>query len=171
MPHTTSSRPDPDQMARLAEDITDRLREHFPREGEGVRQALALAEEAGEFLAAYRRWSGRARRTGTLNDVAAELADVLITTYVTACVLDMPLGRVPEFLPDDNPDLPVIGLFRLAGSFLDSYVNNDGKGAEVYLTSIAIAAQDAATTIGIDLRAAVDAKVQILYTRGWRDPR
>ncbi|MFC5186988.1 pyrophosphohydrolase domain-containing protein [Actinomadura harenae] len=171
MLHATSSRPDPDQMARLAEDITDRLREHFPLEGEGVRQALALAEEAGEFLAAYRRWSGRARRAGTLDDVAAELADVLITTYVTARVLGIPLGHIPELLPDDDPDLPVIRLFRLAAWFLDSYVNNDGKGAEVYLTSIATAAQDAATTIGIDLCAAVDAKVQILYARGWRDPR
>ena len=47
-------------------------------------QALAVAEEAGELIGAYRRWTGRARRTGTLRDLEDEVADVLIVTAVFA---------------------------------------------------------------------------------------
>ena len=47
-------------------------------------QALVVAEEAGELVGAYRRWSGRARRTGTLAELQDEVADVLIVTAVFA---------------------------------------------------------------------------------------
>jgi NTP pyrophosphatase (non-canonical NTP hydrolase) len=52
-----------------------------------TRQVLALAEEAGEFVGAYRRWAGEARRTGTFEEMADELADVVITAFVAAAVL------------------------------------------------------------------------------------
>jgi NTP pyrophosphatase (non-canonical NTP hydrolase) len=45
-------------------------------------QALCVAEEAGELVGAYRRWAGKARRTGTRRGLEDEVADVLI---VTAC--------------------------------------------------------------------------------------
>lgn len=48
------------------------------------RQALALAEEVGEFVGAWRRWRGQARRTDTREHVIEELADVVITAYVLA---------------------------------------------------------------------------------------
>ena len=79
--------PLPQTAARLA----DRLREHFDPATLPVQQVLALAEEAGEFTAAYRRWAGLARRTGPWHDVEAELADVVITAYVTAHVLGIDL--------------------------------------------------------------------------------
>ena len=79
--------PLPQTAARLA----DRLREHFNPDTLPVQQVLALAEEAGEFTAAYRRWAGMARRTGPWHDVEAELADVVITAYVTAHVLGIDL--------------------------------------------------------------------------------
>ena len=75
--------PLPAVAARLA----DRLREHFNPATLPVQQVLALAEEAGEFTAAYRRWAGLARRPGPWHDVETELADVVITAYVTAAVL------------------------------------------------------------------------------------
>lgn len=75
-----------------------------------VRQALSLAEEAGEFVAAVRRHYGLARRSGPLEDVAAEAADVVITTFA------------------------------------------------------------AAHDMGIDLEAAIAAKLAIIYSRGWREP-
>ena len=77
----------PAAAARLAA----RLREHFDPAALPVQQVLALAEEAGEFTAAYRRWAGMARRTGPWDDVEAELADVVITAYVTAAVLGIDL--------------------------------------------------------------------------------
>ncbi|MGH3882889.1 MAG: hypothetical protein ACRDRC_05730 [Pseudonocardiaceae bacterium] len=76
-----------------------------------MRQGLAIAEEAGETVGALRRYLGVARRTGTLDDVATELADVVITAYTTA------------------------------------------------------------HRLGIDLPAAIDTKTQIIFSRGWRDPR
>jgi NTP pyrophosphatase (non-canonical NTP hydrolase) len=48
------------------------------------RQVLGLAEEVGEFVGAYRRWSGQARRSGTAEEMYAELADVVITAFVAA---------------------------------------------------------------------------------------
>jgi NTP pyrophosphatase (non-canonical NTP hydrolase) len=72
-------------------------------------QALCVAEEAGELVGAYRRWAGKARRTGTRRELEDEIADVLI---VTACF---------------------------------------------------------AERAGIDLDAAITAKLAVIYTRGWRE--
>jgi NTP pyrophosphatase (non-canonical NTP hydrolase) len=47
-------------------------------------QALCIAEEAGELVGAYRRWAGKARRTGSRQEVEDEVADVLIVTAVFA---------------------------------------------------------------------------------------
>lgn len=47
-------------------------------------QVLCVAEEAGEFIGAYRRWNGMARRDGALEDVMHELADVVISAYTAA---------------------------------------------------------------------------------------
>jgi NTP pyrophosphatase (non-canonical NTP hydrolase) len=56
-----------------------------------VRQALALAEEVGECIQAFRRWRGDARRNGPLEDVVTELADVIITAAVFAHELGIDL--------------------------------------------------------------------------------
>jgi NTP pyrophosphatase (non-canonical NTP hydrolase) len=72
-------------------------------------QALCVAEEAGELVGAYRRWAGKARRTGTRRELEDEVADVLI---VTACF---------------------------------------------------------AERAGIDLDAAIAAKLAVIYSRGWRE--
>ncbi|MCP2337880.1 hypothetical protein [Actinomadura rupiterrae] len=168
--------PDPAQMARLAADITRNLREHFPQDGERVRQALALAEEAGEFVAAYRRWTGRARRTGTHTDMAAELADVLITAYVTAHVLDLTPDPDPTAAAlHDDPDRQVAHLFRTTAQFVDNYLDDDeiarDTAVQVWLPAVIAATHGTANAVGIDLPTAVDAKAQTLFTRGWRDPR
>lgn len=48
------------------------------------REALCLAEECGEFIGAYRRASGQARRSGTWLEAGFELADILIVANVMA---------------------------------------------------------------------------------------
>jgi NTP pyrophosphatase (non-canonical NTP hydrolase) len=58
-----------------------------------LRQALALAEEAGEFVGAVRRHYGMARRAGPFADIEAELADVVITAFVTAHTMGIDLER------------------------------------------------------------------------------
>jgi NTP pyrophosphatase (non-canonical NTP hydrolase) len=64
-------------------------------QGQAVnRQVLNLAEETGEFVGAYRRWSGQARRIGTAADMHEELADVIITAFVTAHELNVDIEAV-----------------------------------------------------------------------------
>lgn len=82
--------------------VAARLNAAFPgrsqREAQN-QQVLALAEEAGEFVGAYRRWSGQARRSGPVSAVELELADVVITAYITSDVLQFDLdARVAEKL-------------------------------------------------------------------------
>lgn len=90
--------------------IVQRLRENgFDADTAVNRQVLNLAEETVEFVGAYRRWAGQARRSGTAEEMHAELADVVITAYVTA------------------------------------------------------------EEMGFDLDAAIDAKLQKIHTRGWRE--
>lgn len=50
-----------------------------------------VAEEAGEAIGAYNRYTGRSRRTGTKEELAEELADVVITAYMAAAVTDIDL--------------------------------------------------------------------------------
>lgn len=72
-------------MPGAAKKIVEALRQNGFEEAEGCnRQVLNLAEEVGEFVGAYRRWSGQARRSGTAEEMYAELADVVITAFVTA---------------------------------------------------------------------------------------
>lgn len=79
-------------MPQVAAEILARLREAgFPAEGAANRSVLALAEEAGEFVGAYRRWSGQARRTGTFDEMGAELADVVICAWMAAAELGIDL--------------------------------------------------------------------------------
>ncbi|GAA1534892.1 hypothetical protein GCM10009678_16550 [Actinomadura kijaniata] len=87
------SDPLPTEPSALGAVIAERLRAHFPPDNERDRQVMALAEEVGEFVGAYRRWSGNARRTGSFDEVRDELADVVITAYVTAAVLDIDLDE------------------------------------------------------------------------------
>lgn len=81
----------PPALAELGDRITATLRQHFGADREAERQVLALGEEVGEFLGAYRRWAGLARRTGPWSDVCDELADVAITAYVVAAHLGIDL--------------------------------------------------------------------------------
>jgi len=54
-------------------------------------QVLCLAEEVGEFIQAYRRNAGLARKSGSFDDMAKELADVIIVTQLTAYRLGIDL--------------------------------------------------------------------------------
>jgi NTP pyrophosphatase (non-canonical NTP hydrolase) len=56
-------------------------------------QALCVAEEAGELVGAYRRWAGKARRTGTLEELAHEIADLLIVTAIFAEMTGIDINR------------------------------------------------------------------------------
>ena len=73
------------QVARqLAADLRANRRPGITDANQLDVQALCVAEEAGELVGAYRRYAGKARRTGTRAELEDEIADVLIVTAVFA---------------------------------------------------------------------------------------
>lgn len=184
-----------DAAAKPPEDLTNlpalgaflaaRLREHFPRETEQHRQVLALAEEAGEFVGAYRRAAGMARRTGGWDDVRDELADVAITAHVTAVVLGLDLtAALPDPPEHDEYVFPpltgdaeqdrhraALNIAAAAGWFADAYLldPDDRLLLVSAMRGVGHAARRAAHVLAIDLDAAVRAKARVICSRGWRD--
>lgn len=57
------------------------------------RGVLCVAEEAGEVVKAYRRWAGQARRDGTKEDFADELADCIWACFCTATLADIDMDE------------------------------------------------------------------------------
>lgn len=158
----------------LAVEITERLREHFPDTHLAVQQVLGLAEEAGEFVGAYRRWAGMARRSGPWADVQAELADVVVTAYVTAHIFGIDVDAMQlEPRESQNAYRQVMRVFVAAGKAVEAYGLIRGRGgAALFATRLAVtvsAARPAATVLGIDLDAAVGEKTELIRSRGWRD--
>lgn len=56
-------------------------------------RVLNVVGEAGEFAEAYRRYTGHARRTGSIQEVAEELADVVISAATCAAQLGIDLDE------------------------------------------------------------------------------
>lgn len=132
---------------------------------------LCLAEEAGEAIGAFRRYAGRARRTGTLDELGAELADVVITSYVSAHAmlvdLDAVIGTISSRNdPNADPDPLVQALFIQAGRFVEIYPHADARFA---LAGVVVAARSVAAALDIDLDAAIRSKLAVVFTRIWRE--
>ena len=160
----------------LAVEIVERIREHFPDTDLTQQQVLCLAEEAGEFVGAYRRWAGMARRTGPWEDVKAELADVTITAYTIAELLGFAdvLESIRDSLGEPRTHAAVRQVrtvFRAVGDFVDSF-DRGVQSRSLVATRIAMVinvAYAVAQVLGIDLDAAVEEKTRVLFSRGWRD--
>lgn len=173
----SAARPPEDltDLTALGAFLADKLRDHFPRETEQQRQVLALAEEAGEFVGAYRRAAGMARRTGGWDQVRDELADVAITAHVTACVLDIriePTDTSPADPPRTAQDVHhcVMDVAAAAGWVADVYLEPEHRFAlDAALCSLILTVERAAHVLAIDLTAAVRTKARIICSRGWRD--
>ena len=78
-------------VVELAQEIFVRTSEKFPGVDQRVMQTLCVGEEAGEFVGATRRYLGMARRSGTFEEMEAELADVVISAHVAAEALGIDL--------------------------------------------------------------------------------
>lgn len=80
------------QLVQFAEDLAEEIRFHA-RQGASDQewmdaQAMCVAEEAGEFIKAYRKWRGFARTAGPVDDVTEELSDVVIASLLMFAVMD-----------------------------------------------------------------------------------
>lgn len=132
------------------------------------RQMFALVEEFGEYADAC---AGRNRAA-----MAEELADALITTHVTAVVLDVDLVSVGFQLIgiESDPD----AMLREAAGTLAAYrrwqgmARRRGSKSDVakQLAVLQLSTHQSAELYGIDLTEAVRAKLEVIFTRGWREP-
>lgn len=82
----------PETAKRIVEGI--RASGQFDGGSEEDRQIFAIAEECGEVVKAYRRWTGQSRLSGTREEVEVEIADVIITAYATAYVFNVDINTV-----------------------------------------------------------------------------
>ena len=85
-------------LAEQARRINVEMEKAFPKiyKEHPLQPTVLLCEEAGEFAGAIRRVMGLARRTGTLEEAAEELADVVISAYVAADVYWLALDEAIE---------------------------------------------------------------------------
>lgn len=172
--------------AEIAARIVSALREHFPDppELERERQVLALLEEVGEVTAAYRRWSGQARRAGTLAELRDELADVVLSAHVALIVLGADLADVWRFHSPDPAEPTthgrVLALYdaagRLSGLHLRRHAewNHSDHVRHQHARRVAdvlAATRHLADRLSVDLDAACQHKAGTIFTRDWRDPR
>jgi NTP pyrophosphatase (non-canonical NTP hydrolase) len=171
--------PMPATLAGFADVALRNIRTHFPAEGERERQVFALIEEVGEVVGAYRRWAGLARRTGSFEDMANELADVVITSYVTAAVFGIDLdGARAALRPKASLQAPreVLRLYVMAADFVAVYEAAESREdvhlrSAIQLALVVNSAFRAADAIGIDLDVAWRRKGAEILARPWRDPR
>jgi NTP pyrophosphatase (non-canonical NTP hydrolase) len=164
--------------------IVDQLRANgFTAAHGDTRQVLNLVEEAGELVGAYRRWAGLARRSGTAQEMHAELADVVITAYVTAAELGIdldaaltnPASRTPDPLEPHRFDRVSGGCRAVLAVALavTRFMVADLEGrpcAAASLARVVSAARAAGLALAVDLDAAVASKLAVVFSRGWREP-
>lgn len=137
-----------------------------------LREAGFNSDEAIERNVLY---TGQARRTGTLAELAAELADVVITAHVAAHEMALDLGAYywpPSAVHYLTTERWVRLLFVRAGRFVDNFVDGcdpTSPSVQLDLVDVVAGAHAVAQALGIDLDAAIAEKLTVVFTRGWRE--
>lgn len=172
--------------AELAERITGHLREHFPSDppAERERQVFALLEEVGELTGAYRRWSGQARRTGTVTELHAELADVILSGHVLLTVYGADLIDVRRLRPGPGRHRTLAhevavthcAAGRVASAYLEANGNRETPESTRSLLVHAVCdlldnARHVAGFLGVDPDQVCRDKAVRIFSRSWKDPR
>lgn len=158
-------------LADAARRIIDNLRANGFEPDKSEDQVLALMEEAGEVVGAYRRCTGRARRSGTPKDFHLELADLVITAHITAIVLGYELTAQPIRLmfgvepADAWPH--VMDVFQAVSEF--SGVWGTGVDGREELEKVVRVTFHVASVLHVDLDAAIADKLKTVFSRGWRE--
>lgn len=163
-------------LNETAKTICEHLRANGFLADAGIGQALNLAEEAGELVAAYRRWTGRARRGGSEQDVRAELSDVVITAYVAAADMNERLfegGRVRRVMYRVEPAEAwphVLAVFSVVNTFVNAWLDPTSGSQLSALSMVVDYAYHLAAVLGWNLDKDIDAKLVKVFSRGWREP-
>jgi len=170
-------------VAEFAARCLSKLREHdFDVTAEV--EALKVFIEAGEVADAVTRLSGQSRRPGTLEEAGHELADVVITAYILAQVvevnLDARLAQAATATAGTTTE-QLLWLAGEAGKVVAAYLEyarwHDPAGQSTrYLDNLAdrlanvvVLAKGLATLLGIDFDAAWRAKGGIIMERPWKE--
>lgn len=177
----------PADLDRFADLILDHLRTLFEPGLLLAQQVMCVVEEAGEFVGAYRRHAGMARRTGPWSEVEAELADVLMATHVTARLaapgpalpFEVLVDRLSVYAPPppsrpasrlQDPHIKtVLAVPRAAANLVVAAESEAPSHLLPALAFVAATARHAAQALGVDLDAAWRAKAEVILTRGLRD--
>jgi NTP pyrophosphatase (non-canonical NTP hydrolase) len=156
-------------ISEPAREIVKELRANgFTYEDQPQRQNVALLEEVGEFAGAYRRFAGWARRDGTFDDMVTELADVVITCYVTAAErnwdIDSPVHRTLNYWSHAHVYIPteLARLSNEAGAFV--LASSREKLAAIIVRCYMLAGKH-----GWPLDVAINTKLDKIFTRGWKE--
>lgn len=158
-------------LPETARRIIDNLRANGFEPDKTEDQILALMEEAGEVVGAYRRSTGRARRSGTPKDFHHELADLVITAHITAIVLGYELTAQPIRLMfgvepvDAWPH--VMSIYQAVSEFSDVW--GTGVDGHEELNTVVRIVYHLTSALHIDLDAAIADKLKIVFSRGWRE--
>jgi len=171
----------------LAETIAAGIDAHFPTADRPVRQMLALCEEAGELAEAYTGWrtavvtrAPAATLAARWDAVDAEIADVTITVYVTASVLDVPLPPGVDRLHDSPLTLTeeghVLAVCAAASAVAAAWRRQAGmarrrgdrEAVAAGLADLHRWVRRTAVVLDIDLPDACARKAAVILTRGWR---
>lgn len=170
------------QLPRAAADLAVALTNNGFHNPPGLVHAMALAEEAGEFVGAVRRWLGMARRHGSHAELAAEAVDVLIVSLVTCHDLGRDVDKFASGTrlvqqapptPGGDPMVAALKVFRSAGTFVDALLDwRQDAGTEARLWHALAMVVDytvvAAAAFDIDLLPTLNQKLTVIYSRGWR---
>jgi NTP pyrophosphatase (non-canonical NTP hydrolase) len=133
------------------------------------RQVARLVDEAGELLHEVLRVYGHTRSKGSLEEVAGEMADVVLAGQVTASVLGMarpPLAglQVPADIATRLAQPITLAVFLVRQSACLAMTQLPAEARE-HLQETWWAVRSLATMTGVDLHAAVLAKLAIVEDR------
>jgi hypothetical protein len=141
--------------------------------------AWKVAEEAGELAGAHSRWRGTSRCLGSLREVAAEVADMVLAAAVYAVQAGVRLVVIDQALVYEllglrraipSADAALNDLTVAVGHFTEAHANDAGERViGAYVTMVITVARDYAACAGISLDAPIIAKAQAILTRGWRE--
>jgi NTP pyrophosphatase (non-canonical NTP hydrolase) len=136
--------------------------------------ALHLAAEAGEFIGAWTRYTGRARRDGTEDEARIELADVVIAAYVLAHQhgwnLDEAISRTVLVDPKLDGVNLVLAVSAKVGGFITLWttpIQRARQHAPRALGEVVLVARRIATAEKWDLAGDIARKVEIGFERGF----
>jgi hypothetical protein len=169
----------PADLVDHAEKCLAKIREKFPVSGENERQTLCVAEEAGELIGAYRRWSGRARRRGPWDEVCKEFADVVLTSYITAAALGVPLDngiRREGSGQRRDPYRQALRVFTTAAAYAATFDDvgphmsaEDRQMLQDHLVWLVQEAYDFAASLSVPVEASLAAKAKETLERPMRE--